>query len=215
MPRRLRIFIPGMTQHVIQRGNNRTDIFGSPSDYEVFACAMCEALRRYRLDLHAYVLMTNHVHLMVTPVTPTDIPAAMQAIGRRYVPYFNQRYERTGGLFEGRYRSMIVDDESYWVTCMRYIELNPVRAGLVTRPEAYRWSSYRAHGMEVRDALLTEHPMYVRLGDTSVDRCRSWRAFCAQGIPEAELTEIRQAAQTGRVLGRLILPESPDRAAQP
>lgn len=202
-----------MTQHVIQRGNNRGDIFRSLSDYEVFICAMRDALRRYRLDIHAYVLMTNHVHLMVTPMTRNAVPSAMQAIGRRYVPYFNQRYERTGGLFEGRYRSMIVGDESYWITCMRYIELNPVRAGLVATPETYRWSSYRAHAMGIADTLLTEHPMYIRLGETSIDRCRSWQTFCAEGIAETELAEIRAAAHTGSVLRRLVLPAIPDKCA--
>jgi putative transposase len=195
-----------MTQHVIQRGNNRTEMFRAPLDYEVFLLSTREACLRCGLDVHAYVFMTNHVHLMVTPATPTALPRAMQAIGRRYVPYFNDQYARTGSLFEGRYRSLIVDEESYWFTCMRYVELNPVRAGLVARPEAYRWSSYRSHAMGMTDALLTDHPMYLRLGGTPDERCRSWKAICAEPVPEADLSEIRSAVQTGYLMRGLVLP---------
>jgi putative transposase len=196
-----------MTQHVIQRGNNRSDMFRSPSDYEVFLYALRDAALRFALDVHAYVLMTNHVHLMMTPGTPTSLARAMQAIGRYYVPHFNERYRRTGGLFEGRYRSLIVGDESYWFTCMRYIELNPLRAGLVEKPEGYRWSSYRAHAMGVTDLVLTDHHLYTRLGETRDARCRSWRAICAVPIPETELAEIRGSIQSGRLVRGLILPE--------
>jgi putative transposase len=207
MPRRHRVFIEGTSHHVIQRGNNRIDIFRSPSDYKVFLSFVREAALRYRIDVHAYVLMTNHVHLMVTPATATALPRAMQAFGRRYVPYFNERYKRSGSLFEGRYRSLVIDEDSYWVTCMRYVELNPVRAGLVDRPETYRWSSYRSHATGTPDAVLTDHYMYTRLGDTAGERCRSWRAICAQCISEAELTEIRGAIHRGHLPDGLVCPK--------
>jgi putative transposase len=157
MPRRHRVFIEGTSHHVIQRGNNRIDIFRSPSDYKVFLSFVRKASLRYRIDVHAYVLMTNHVHLMVTPATATALPRAMQAVGRRYVPYFNERYKRTGSLFEGRYRSLVIDEESYWVTCMRYVELNPVRAGLVDRPKRTggRATVPTRRGLPMRCSLIT------------------------------------------------------------
>lgn len=202
------MFIPGLTQHVVQRGNNRTEIFRSAGDHEVFLYITHEAALGHRLEIHAYALMPNHVHFLVTAPAASALPAAMQAIGRRYVPHFNQRYGRTGGLFEGRYRSVLVDEESYWVNCMRYIELNPVRAGLVDTPEAYRWTSYRAHAMEAPDVLLTDHPMYLRLGETPAERSNNWRAFCAQGILDSELAELRDAVQKGRLLRGIVLPPS-------
>lgn len=205
MARPHRLYLPGVTQHVMQRGNNRVDIFRSAHDYECFLYAMREAAIRFEVEIHAYALMTNHVHFMITAPRPTALPRAMQAVGRRYVPYFNERYGRTGGLFEGRYRSVLVDDESYWMTCMRYIELNPVRAGLVDTPEAYRWTSYRAHALEVPDILLCDHPMYLRLGETPDERARSWQAFCAQGIPDAELAEMRDIVRRGRLTGPVTL----------
>ncbi len=212
MPRPPRVHIPGLTQHVVQRGNNRTDIFRSACDYECFLLTVREAAIRFELKIHAYALMTNHIHMMVTPSSETGLPRAMQAIGRRYVPYFNQRYARTGGLFQGRYRSVVVDDESYWITCMRYVELNPVRAGLVDIPDAYRWTSYHAHALEAPDLLLTDHAMYLRLGTAPADRARSWRAFCGQGIPDTELAEIRETIRRSRVVHPIMLPaaaESP------
>jgi len=148
--------------------------------------------------------MPNHVHFMITSPTAAALAAAMQTIGRRYVPYFNRRYQRTGGLFEGRYRSVLVDEECYWVTCMRYIELNPVRAGLVSTPEAYRWTSYQAHAMGLPDVLLTEHSLYLRLGETLPERSHSWRGFCAQGIPDGELLEMRDAVYRGRIFTGIV-----------
>lgn len=201
MARRRRIFLAGTAQHVVQRGNNRGDIFRSTCDYELFLCALADAASRFRLSVHAYVLMTNHLHLLVTPATARSVPCAMQAIGRRYVPYFNARYQRTGGLFEGRYRSTVVGDERYFMTCMRYIELNPVRAGLVTVPESYRWSSYGAHALGAANAILAAEDVYPRLGAADTDRCRSWRAFCAQAVPDSELHELRDNLESTRHRG--------------
>jgi putative transposase len=152
------------------------------------------------LSIHAYVLMTNHFHLLVTPSAAGSLPRAMQTIGGRYVPYFNERYRRTGGLFEGRYRSTVVTDERYLMTCMRYIELNPVRAGLVMHPASYRWSSYRTHTRGDANAVLTAHEVYTRLGLAGIDRRRAWQAFCSQGVPDAELHELRADVARGAPL---------------
>lgn len=206
--RQPRFFIPGVTQHVIQRGNNRADMFRSPCDYEVFLHALREVSLRYPVDIHAYALMTNHVHLMVTPGSATALPAAMQAVGRRYVRFFNHQHHRTGGLFEGRYRSVLIDTDAYWFTCLRYVEFNPVRAGLVATPEAYRWSSYPVHAFGTPDTLLVPHALYLGLGETAADRQRSWRAICGNPLPDDQLAEIRRAINTGRALGELILPDA-------
>ncbi len=208
MARSRRLFLPGIPQHVIQRGNNRGDIFLSPADHEVFLWALRDALSRYPLQVHAYVLMRNHVHFMVTPESPGAMPSVMQAIGRRYVRYFNDRYQRTGGLFEGRYRSLMVDDERYWFTCMRYIELNPVRAGLAKTPDAYAWSSYHAHALGKADSVVTPHALYLALGTTSRDRERSWRGLCGGRVADDELAEIRLAVTRGRMPQRVAFPDT-------
>ena len=131
---------------------------------------------------------------MMTPRVVTALPKAMQCVGRRYVQFFNRRHERTGGLWEGRYRSAMLDDERYWLNCLRYVELNPVRAGLVDRPEGYRWSSYRTHALGVADALLTAHPLYLGLGGTPAERQHTWRGRCG-GVESPE-----DLAETLRVL---------------
>jgi REP-associated tyrosine transposase len=196
MARLLRPRIIELTQHVIQRGNNRSDIFRSPQDYDLFLACIAEACCLHQLTVNAYVLMTNHVHLMLTPHAPDAISLAMQTIGRRYVYCFNHRYERTGGLFEGRYRS-IIDSERYWLRCMRYVELNPVRAGLVQHPHHYRWSSHRAHALGITDQLLVLHPLYLALGDSPVGRQLAWRELCREALASDELAELRRALHRG------------------
>lgn len=208
MARLRRILVPGVTQHVIQRGNGRCDIFRSPADYDMFLVMLRDVLTKFSLAVHSYVLMSNHVHLLVTPGDPKALPRVMQSVGRRYVPYFNRAYERTGGLFQGRYRSMAVDDERYWFTCMRYIELNPVRAGLVHRPDAYEWSSFHANGRGLHDGVLTPHPLYIGLGQTSASRARSWTAMCEEALPKQDLAEIRAAIVKGRLPDRIAFPET-------
>jgi len=143
------------------------------------------------------VLMTNHVHLMLTPQEPDAISLAMQTIGRRYVSYFNQCHNRTGGLFEGRYRSTVIDSERYWFRCLRYVELNPVRAGLVERADHYRWSSYRCHAWGTDDPLLAQHPLYLALGASPGQRQLAWREICRDALPADELVELRRAFRRG------------------
>jgi len=177
------------------------DIFRCETDYEVFLLALREATLRHRIQIHSYVLMTNHVHATVTPESAEALSNAMQTIGRRYVPYFNDRYARTGGMFDGRYRSFEIGSEDYWFNCARYVELNPVRAGLVGAPEAYQWSSYGAHAFGKEDPLVTFHWLYLALGDTPEVRQRAWRTLCGAHVSEPQLAEIRNSVNTGKALG--------------
>jgi len=197
MARLLRPRIIGLTQHVIQRGNNKSDIFRATDDYELFLAAVAEACQLHDVTVNAYALMTNHVHLMMTPNAPEGVSRAMQAIGRRYVYYFNHVYARTGGLFEGRYRSTVIDNERYWFTCARYVELNPVRAKLVARPDDYRWSSYRAHALGIDDRVVSFHPLYSALGTSPRVRRDAWRALCGEALSDDELDDLRRALHRG------------------
>ena len=166
MARLPRYVIPGQPQHIIQRGNNRQVIFAAEADYRFFRDALVEAAAGHRLAIHAYVWMTNHVHLLATPAFEDSISKTLQSVGRRYVQYFNYTYKRSGTLWEGRYRATVVDSERYLLTLMRYIELNPVRAGMVAAPQDYPWSSYRrnALGAGGPDAdWLTSHKEYMQL----------------------------------------------------
>jgi len=205
MARSHRVRIAGVTQHVIQRGNNRSDIFRCPSDYEFFLATMQAVSTRHQMDIHSYALMTNHVHLLVTPRTATAVSTAMQALGRKYVRHFNRRYTRTGSLFDGRYRSMVIDTEAYLFTCMRYVELNPVRAGLVAGPDAYRWSSNSANALGAPNPILVPHPLYVSLGESPAVRQQNWRAICGEVLSAEQLAEVRDVAHHGGVLGRVAL----------
>jgi putative transposase len=198
MARPHRLSIPGMSHHIIQRGNNRGDTFRATADYEVFRYALADACSRFSVAVDGYVMMTNHVHLVLTPATYDGIALTMQAIGRRYVYYVNKEYDRTGGLYDGRYRSPIIDTEDYWFTCLRYIELNPVRAGLVTCPEKYRWSSYRAHAFGAPDPILTAHPAYLGLGTSPETRQQAWRAACAVPLGRSQLHQVREALKRGK-----------------
>jgi putative transposase len=200
VPRRRRCFVPGVSCHVTQRGNNHSLIFRAPSDCDIFAVMLRHACRSHGVAIHAYALMTNHIHLLATPEKPTALPCAMQALGLRYVQYFNRRYRRSGGLWDGRYRSALVHDERYWMTCMRYVELNPVRAGMVASPEDHRWSSYANHAFGKTDRLVTDHPLYLALGRTSRLRELAWREICGQQMTPEELEHIRRSIRSGIVL---------------
>src|SRR5258707_14582744 len=151
MPRLGRYFLPDQPLHVIQRGNNRGAIFFDDEDYRLYAGWLAEAAVQYGCAVHAYVLMTNHVHLLVTPARETSLPRTMQSLGRRYVRHINAIRRRTGTLWEGRYRAAPIDSEAYFLACSRYVELNPVRASMVGHPRQYRWSSYRSHALGADD----------------------------------------------------------------
>jgi putative transposase len=193
MARRVRIQIADLTQHVVNRGNNRCDIFRAEEDYLFFLLALRDASVRHKLDVHSYTLMTNHFHIVATPRAATGLSDAMHIVGTKYVGYFNRRYARTGRLFEGPYKASVLDTERYWFTCMRYVELNPVRAGLVSDPADYRWSSYCSNALGVEDRLITPHSLYVSLGASAACRQQRWRELCRQAIPQEELLQLREA----------------------
>lgn len=201
MARKPCINLPGMPYHVIQRGNNRQVCFFAEEDYRFYLECLKEALDKYHCDCHAYVLMINHVHLLLTPETSEGISRVMQSVGRRYVQYINYTYRRTGTLWEGRFKSSLVDADNYLLTCQRYIELNPVRADMVNSPDEYKWSSYRYNAFGKEDALLTEHVNYLLLGKTDVERHKQYRELFRYQLDNKTLHEIRETLNTSTVLG--------------
>jgi len=202
-----RCFVEGLSCHVTQRGVDRSPIFRASTDYEVFLTILTYECGESGVRVHSYALMGNHIHLLATPEHETSLPNTMQALGRRYVPFFNQRYSRTGGLWEGRYKLALVHDERYWLTCMRYVEMNPVRAGIVARPEDYRWSSYAHHGFGKPDRLITDHPLYLGLASSSVQRQLAWQRICGQPIASEHMESIRRSIRSGIVSSDPMLPE--------
>jgi putative transposase len=194
------LILPGQPQHVILRGNNRQAIFFSDHDREHMLATLAEVTSQSQVALHAYVLMDNHLHLLASPATAEGLSRMMQALGRRYVAWFNARHQRSGTLWEGRFRAGLVQGETYLLACMRYIELNPVRAGLCAQPEQWRWSSASHHLGLRRDPLVTEHELYWSLGNTPFEREHAYRDFMAQGVPLAERQRFTDAAMRGRPL---------------
>lgn len=201
MARCKRLVLPAVPLHVIQRGNNRSACFAGMGDYLVYLSLLREYAAESACQIHAYVLMSNHVHLLLSPGHRTGPSMLMQRLGQHYVQYFNRRHQRSGTLWEGRFRSCLVDNEQYLLTCQRYIELNPVRAGMVETPEAYPWSSYRANALGADDALLTPHVVYAGLGRHDADRRAAYRYLFLDGLSEQQLTEIRHATNGNRPLG--------------
>ena len=201
MARLPRFVIPGQTQHLILRGNNRSDIFRAEADYHFYLEKLQLACATHGCAVHAYVLMTNHVHLLLTPQAEQSLPKAIQMLGRYYVQYYNYRYRRTGTLWEGRYKATLIDSETYLLTCMRYIELNPVRAGMVAHPSDYPWSSYQHNALGQPNALVTPYSEYRRLGTTESERQAAYRLLFKQHLPEKSITAIREATNKAWVLG--------------
>jgi putative transposase len=201
MARLPRLNLPGIPQHVVQRGNNRQPSFFTEQDYTVYLDKLKDYARKYKVAVHAYVLMTNHVHLLMTPESATGVSQLMQALGRYYVLYVNKTYERTGTLWEGRYKSTLVDSDNYFLLVSRYIELNPVRAGMVTHPAEYPWSSYRGNALGKNIELLTHHICYQCLGLKDEERQNAYRALFEHHIEELALHEIRDATNKAWVLG--------------
>ncbi len=187
--------------HVVQRGNDRQPCFVDIEDREFYLACLSAAAAAYECAIHAYVLMTNHVHLLVTSRFAGGISSMMQSIGRRVVRRFNETHERTGTLWEGRFHSSLVDSERYLLECHRYIELNPVRAGLVEDPADYPWSSFRHHALGVADPLLVDHGEYLRFGDTAAERLDAYTRFVRSAMPQALIDEIRGALNKSRALG--------------
>lgn len=201
MPRLLRKCPAGFPVHVIQRGNNRQACFAADADRKAYAHWLHEASLRFEVAIHAWVFMTNHVHLLLTPQAEWAVSRLMQYLGRYYVRYFNFQYRRTGTLYEGRFKSSIVQSRNYLLACQRYIELNPVRAGMVTDPAHYSWSSYRAHALGRRVKMWSPHDEYLSLGTSRRSRSKAYRALFRSELDQELVTEIRHAANVGLALG--------------
>lgn len=201
MARLPRFVLPGHPQHVIIRGNNRDPVFNADADYRFFLDKLLEATRKHQCDVHAYVLMTNHVHLLVTPHTADGISKTIQFLGRYYVQYFNYTYQRSGTLWEGRYKASLIDSEAYALVCYRYIELNPVRANMVSHPAEYPWSSFRGNALGVHDELLTPHPLFLALGGSEGERQAAYQALFNAHLDDKALEDVRAALNKAWVLG--------------
>lgn len=201
MARSARLVVPGQPHHLIQRGNDRALIFRDDADYRTFLDWLSSAARQFSVALHAYVLMPNHLHLLATPADNTGLARMMQWVGRYYVPYFNRKYERVGTLWQGRYKTTVIDSECYLMVCMRYIELNPVRAHLLTDAAQYRWSSYAHHIGAHADPLVTDHALYWALGNTPFAREAAYRALFEQALSVRQISELAEVSMNGRALG--------------
>jgi putative transposase len=201
MARLPRYFVKGVPLHIILRGNNREPIFANDEDCQFFKEALIDAVKKHGLSIHAYVFMTNHIHLLASPISEESVPKTLQSVGRRYVQYFNFRYQRTGTLWEGRYRATIVEAESYLFECMRYIELNPVRAGMVMHPREHEWSSYLANAEGRADALVTQHRLFKSLGADVELRREGYRALVTTPMDVDMLKVIRESTNKGWAMG--------------
>jgi len=201
MPRPDRFCPAGFPVHILQRGNNRQAIFACEADRAAYAHWLAEGARRFGVAIHGWVLMTNHVHLLATPDHDESLSRLMQSIGRLYVRRFNHKYNRTGTLFEGRFKTSVVQSDRYLLSCLRYIELNPVRAGMVGAPGDYRWSSFSAHASGARPKLWTPHALYLGLGSSGGERQHAWRELMQETLPTEVMTKLRQCANSGLVLG--------------
>lgn len=224
MPRRARLCIPGIPWHIVQRGNNRTACFYTDSDYQVYLDHLRNEAEKHGCRVHAYVLMTNHVHLLVTPERSDSAALMMKHLGQRYVQYVNRTYRRSGTLWEGRFRSCLAQDEQYALACYRYIELNPVRARMVDRPADYPWSSFRSNGQGEPNPILSPHDDYLRLGLSDKERLTAYRELFRMHMEPALVDEIRTATdgnyvlgnerfkeEIGRMLSRRVTPGKPGR----
>jgi putative transposase len=201
MARLPRLSVPGYPQHVIQRGNNRQAIFATAADYQFLLELLDEGARKFGLSIHAYVLMENHFHLLATPQDEDSLPRTMQAVGRRYVRHFNDSQRRTGTLWEGRYKSTLIQSERHLLTCMAYIDLNPVRAGLVQSARDYMWSSHAHYIGQRQDRLITPHPLYWELGNTPFAREAAYAELVNAGVPADRQAALTQSTLRGWALG--------------
>jgi putative transposase len=201
MARQPRLTLPGYPHHVIQRGNNKQAIFTTTADYQRLLDLLEENAKKFDVAVHAYVLMSNHFHLLATPKAADGLPKMMQAVGRSYVRYFNDAQKRSGTLWEGRYKSTLIQTDRYLLACMAYIDLNPVRAGLVVQPQDYPWSSY-LHYLGVRvDRLITPHALVWELGNTPFAREAAYAELVQGGISPVQQAAITQATLSGWALG--------------
>ena len=201
MARLPRLSIAGCPQHIIQRGNNRQACFFAEQDYKVYLDKLKDSAIKHNVSIHAFVLMTNHVHILMTANSTDGISQVMQNLGRYYVRYINQTYQRTGTLWEGRFKSTLVDTENYLLSLYRYIELNPVRAGIVEHPAAYPWSSYHANAGNKEIALLTPNRVYLALGNTEAERKSTYQSLFLSHLTDKTIQAIRDATNKAWALG--------------
>lgn len=201
MPRKPRFFLPDVPAHVLQRGNNRQAVFFDDDDRLAYLGWVREGAHRYGCKVHAYVLMTNHVHLLLNSDHPEGVGSLMKLLGQRYVQYVNRTYRRSGTLWEGRYRSCLIQEEGYLLACQRYIELNPVRAGMVVHPAEYRWSSYRANAQGEADRLIRPHELYLALGADDAARQAAYRELFRSELEPGLVDSIRRATNGNFALG--------------
>ena len=194
MPRKSRFYLPDVPVHLVQRGHNRRPCFGDEADYRFYLDALQEGLKRYNASLHAYCLMTNHVHWLVTPAREDSLSRIVQHVGRHYVMYFNRRYQRRGTLWDGRHKGSLIDSERYLLACYRYIEMNPVKAGMVAKPETYPWSSYCHNALGQTSLYVTQHALYRQLGRTADERRAHYRVLFAQVADEDQQQVLRRGA---------------------
>lgn len=201
MARLPRVHLAGVPEHIIQRGNNRQVCFADDEDFAAYAHWLKTYSEAFGVHIHAWVFMTNHVHMLCTASDSSGISQMMQSLGRQYVQYFNRRYRRSGTLWEGRFKSCLVQEEHYVLAVYRYIEMNPVRAGMVSSPAAYAWSSYAINGLGKPSALCQPHACYLALAESEAERQQAYREMFKGEVNEALLCDIRSAAKSGMALG--------------
>jgi len=214
MPRKPRFYVPGAPVHAVQRGHNRSAVFFDDLDYLEYLRCLKQAADSYGCKIHAYVLMTNHVHLLLTPERSDSVGGLFQGLGRHYVRYVNATYQRHGSLWEGRYKCNVIESQEYFLSCMRYIELNPVRAGMVDHPAKYRWSSFAANALGDDNVILTQHVEYMALGSLPTDRQIAYRGLLGRGEDPEKLALLRDYLQTGTPLGNERFREQIESALQ-
>ncbi|MEQ8689272.1 MAG: transposase [Pseudomonadales bacterium] len=203
MPRKPRYCPVNQPSHIYQRGNNRGAMFAEVEDYQLFASYLAQSAQRHEVDIHAWVFMTNHFHLLATPKADEAVSRMMQSLGRNYVKYFNWKYQRTGTLFEGRFKNHIIESERYFLNCQLYIELNPVRAGMVAKATDFKWSSVRAHARGIAADMWTPHPIYLQMATSAGARRKAYQKLLNVGQPEFVVDQIRTCTLKGVPLGEV------------
>ena len=201
MPRKKRFYIAGMPAHVMQRGHNKKTIFFEEKDYREYLKFLKKVADKYECQVHAYVLMTNHVHFLITPSTDKSISLLFQSLGRLYVTYINKTYKRSGTLWEGRHKGNIIDTQTYFLNCMKYIELNPVRANMVRHAADYPWSSYSANALGKTNAILTPHSEYLSLSKNKIERLERYQLLLDSSLQPNVLTDFNKSIQSGTPIG--------------
>jgi len=201
MPRKPRFFLPNVPVHMMIRGNNHHAVFADDEDRRAYLGWLKEACQIHGCAVHSYVLMTNHVHILLSAEEPNNISKLSQAIGRKYVPYFNHKYAKSGTLWEGRFKACSIDSEHYLLACYRYIELNPVKAGMVSKSSDYAWSSYHANALGEANPIVTPHSLYLSLGKTKALRQLAYQGLFKETLSDNIMNEIEQTTQTGTPLG--------------